>query len=213
MGNWLDKIRRVFLSKRQEYEQERNFRRVAKRTRVLKSFQRSDLKRWKNDRELSENWNERIELMAGMVPENARVIEFGAGKMALKKYLPSNCEYQGADIIKRSPEMLVCDLNEGIGFSLAAYDTAVFSGVLEYVYDIDKVFELLNEKIGLIILSYACEDAFSENRERKGWLSDYKKEELEAVFQKYDYKIRDYREWRRQSIYKLEKDVMKASGY
>ena len=205
MGKLLNNIKRVFINKLREYRQKQGFRRTVKRTQELKSAERSDVERWEDTEELLENWNERTRLMAGLVPENAKVIEFGAGNMTLRKYLPENCEYQGSDLVQRSPEMKICDLNEGINFHLGPYDTAVLSGVLEYVYDINKVFEQLNGEINRIVLSYACKDSFSENRERFGWLSDYKKEELVKIFQKYHYEIKESREWRRQSIFKLEK--------
>lgn len=206
MGNWLNKLIRGLLNKRREFKQERNFQREAKRIRVIKKIKASDLERWKNTEELREDWNERIKIMAQMVPENTNVIEFGAGNMDMKNYLPISCRYQGSDIVKRSPEMLVCDLNKEIGFSLAVYDTAVFSGVMEYVYDIDNVFEQLNGKIKWVILSYACKDNFPENRERKGWLSDFTKEGLEKIFEKYGYQIKDLQLWRNQSIFKLVKE-------
>ncbi len=33
------------------------------------------------------------------------------------------------------------------------------------------------------------------------------KEELERIFYKYNYEIKSYQEWRRQSVFKLEKNV------
>ena len=206
MGKLLDKIKFFLLNKPKEYRHKRDFRRTAKRTHELKKAERSDVERWKDNKELLENWNERTFLIAGMVPDKAKVIEFGAGNMALKNYLPENCEYQGSDLFQRSPEMKLCDLNKGIDFNLDPYDTAVFSGVLEYVYDLDKVFEKLNLEINWIILSYACKDSFSENRERFGWLSDYNKEELIKIFQKYHYEIIESQEWKKQSIFKLKKN-------
>ena len=204
MGKLLNNIKRVFINKLREYRQKQGFRRTVKRTQELKRAERSDVERWEDTEELLENWNERTRLLAGLVPPNAKVIEFGAGNMTLKKYLPENCEYQGSDLVQRSPEMKICDLNDGNKFSLGPYDTAVFSGVLEYVYDINKVFEQLNGEINRVVLSYACKDSFSENRERFGWLSDYKKEELVKIFHKYHYEIINYRQWRKQSIFKLE---------
>lgn len=206
MEKMFKKVKQVFFNKLRKYRQKREFNRISKRTQGLKNAERSDLERWENSKELLENWNERTCLMAKMIPGNAKIIEFGAGNMVLKNYLPSNCEYQGSDLVKRSPGMKVCDLNEGIDFSLGPYDTAVFSGVLEYVYDIDKIFEQLNGEIQRVVLSYACYDHFPANRERMGWLSDYKKEELERVFHKYNYEIKSYQEWKRQSVFKLEKN-------
>lgn len=203
MRKILKKIKNVIGNKIREYREKREYRRIAKRTQELKRGQSSDVERWKKSKELLENWNERSHILANMVPENARVIEFGAGNMALKKYLPKNCKYQGSDLVQRSPEMKVCDLNMGIYFSLTPYNTAVFSGVLEYVYDIDKVFVQLSEKINTVILSYACSDISSANRLKSGWLSDYTKEDLESIFNRNGYEIMEYTEWKKQSIYKL----------
>ena len=58
--------------------------------------------------------------------------------------LPPDCTYTPSDIVARSPDFLVSDLNEKIPFELSRFDTAVFSGVLEYVYDIEKVFEIIS---------------------------------------------------------------------
>lgn len=205
MGKLFEKIWNIVSNKLIEYKQQRNFRRIAKRTHELRQDQKSDIERWENDEELLENWNERTRLLAGMVPENARVIEFGAGNMALKKYLPKNCEYQGSDLVKRFPEIIVCDLNTEIDFSLRPYNTAVFSGVLEYVYDIEVVFEQLEKEIKTVILSYACSDISLTNRLRLGWLSDYSKEDLEGVFIRNGYEIVEYMEWKKQSVYKLNR--------
>lgn len=203
MENIFKKVKQVLFNKLREYKQKQNFHRISKRTQGLRNTERSDLERWENNKELLKNWNERTRLMAEMVPVSAKVIEFGAGNMALKNYLPSTCEYQGSDLLQRSPEMIVCDLNKGINFSLSTYDTAVFSGVLEYIFDIEKVFEQLKGEIKTIIVSYACSDISSANRLASGWLSDYTKKSLEEIFFHNGYNIEDYLEWRKQSIYKL----------
>ena len=103
--------------------------------------------------------------------------------------------------------MVKCDLNAGIEFSLASYDTAVFSGVLEYVYDVDKVFRQLSCSITKIVLSYACTDISNADRLKSGWLSDYSRNDLETIFRKYNYQIVEYEEWRKQSIFCLKKTL------
>ena len=202
----INKVTNFIFNKLEEYQQERKFRLRQRKVAELKRNQKSDLNRWEDDKELLVNWNERTKILATMIPANSDVIEFGAGNQNLKNYLSENCTYQPSDLVSRSEQTLICDLNKPININLKTYDTAVFSGVLEYVYDIDKVFEQLNGEINRVVLSYACKDSFTENRERLGWLSDFKKEELEKIFKKYQYNIKEYQEWRSQSIFKLEKD-------
>jgi hypothetical protein len=172
----------------------------------LKKEKVSDINRWKNSNELFDDWNERTLLLGGYVTKGARIIEFGSGNMSLKSVLPENCTYTPSDIVKRSEETIVCDLNQPILLDLSIYDTAVFSGVFEYVYDIDKVFNQL-KNINHMILSYACSDICKQNRLVNGWLSDYTENQLSNIFEKYNYEVKDKQEWRQQTIFNLYKKV------
>lgn len=178
---------------------------IQENTLKLKEQKQSDIARWKNDTELYEDWNERTAILGSYVQPNAKVIEFGAGNMCLKSILPSSCEYTPSDIVKRSENTIVYDLNQPIAFDLSKYDTAIFSGVLEYVYDIDTVFKQLEPYVPHVILSYACSDVCKHNRLVHGWLSDYTKEEISAIFSKYNYSVLNEQEWRQQTIFELRK--------
>lgn len=205
MTYWVDKIylipRNIIVSILQSLKRRR---RIIK-TKALRNERKTDIDRWENPKELDTSWNERTNIMARMVESGARVIEFGAGNMALKLHLPPNCSYQPSDIVSRVPEIIECDLNEDFKIELSEYDTAVFSGVLEYVYDIDTVFAYLEPYIENIILSYACRDISNADRFSSGWLSDYSRKELEDIFYKYRYHVLEYKEWRNQSIFCLKK--------
>ena len=169
----------------------------------LRLHGKSDVKRWKHDNELFQDWDERTLILGSFIPLENNVIEFGAGNMVLKTL--NFKSYTPTDIVKRNQEMLVCDLNEPIALDLSCYDTGVFSGVLEYVYNIDTVFNKISQDINQIVLSYCCSDIITLSRDKNGWLSDFTKGELEEIFEKYNYKIVDYSEWRNQSIYNLKK--------
>ncbi|WP_373056902.1 hypothetical protein [Zunongwangia sp. H14] len=180
-----------------------------KKTIALRNLGHSDLKRWENLQELDASWDERTFMMASLIEPNSKVIEFGAGKMSLKSRLPENCTYQASDLIARHPGVIECDLNQNIQIDLSKYNTAVFSGVLEYVYDIEKVILKMSYHIENIVLSYACSDISNAPRLDRGWLSDYPKKELEKMFDKYNYKILEYKEWRNQSIFSLQSKLDK----
>lgn len=205
MTNFLNKGLNFIENKIKEFREDRKTIQRRKNTINLRKSKSSDYKRWTNPKELFQDWNERTAILGAMVSPGAIVIEFGAGTMSLKDYLPKNCNYTPSDIYSSSPEILVCDLNKPIPFDLLKYDTAVFSGVLEYIYDLDSVFDQFQDKIGNIILSYACSDISNANRLNRGWLSDYTKQELLTIFKKYHYQIVEYKEWRNQSIFKLVK--------
>lgn len=176
------------------------------KTKILIEKELSDAERWKNDNELHPNWNERTEILASYIQPGASIVEFGAGVMHLKKVVKDYKRYTPSDIVKRYEETVVCDLNQPIKIDLFVYDVAVFSGVLEYVYDIDKVVKQLREaKINHIIMSYCCSDIVKLSRAKNGWLSDYTKADLEQIFINNNYKINDYSVWNNQSLFNLIK--------
>ena len=180
---------------------------IQKNTIKLKKEKQSDINRWKNSNELFEDWNQRTSILGNYITPGSKVIEFGSGNMSLKKMLPENCVYTPSDIVKRTEETIVCDLNEPISFDLSFYNTAVFSGVFEYVYDIDSVFKQLEKHIPHIILSYACSDICTHNRLINGWLSEFTEKQLLDIFAKYSYDVIDKQEWRQQTIFNLNKKV------
>ncbi|MFZ4679374.1 MAG: hypothetical protein ACOYLP_04325 [Flavobacterium sp.] len=180
---------------------------IQKNTIKLKKEKQSDINRWKNSNELFEDWDQRTSILGNYIAPGSKVIEFGSGNMSLKKMLPKNCTYTPSDIVKRTEETIVCDLNEPISFDLSFYNTAVFSGVFEYVYDIDIVFKQLEKHIPHIILSYACSDICTHNRLINGWLSEFTEKQLLDIFAKYSYDVIDKQEWRQQTIFNLNKKV------
>jgi hypothetical protein len=173
-------------------------------TKLLRLHKKSDVDRWSQNQALYENWNQRTELLATYLSDSAKIIEFGAGLMHMKQLLKHNQVYTPSDIVKRFPATFVFDLNEPLDLDLSSYDTVVFSGVLEYVYDIKLVFDKLKkEKIKYIILSYCCSDLIEASREENGWLSDYTISELKEIFKNSGYTIVSNEVWNKQSVFNL----------
>lgn len=198
------KIFRILVFRlRKAYESILSNRRM-ETTKKLKEQKKSDFARWKKSREFNADWDERSRILAKMINEGANVIEFGAGNMHLKNYLPSSCSYTPSDIYRRDPAVIYCDLNDEEIIDLKAYDTAIFSGVLEYVYDLDRLFRELAGSLKYINLTYACSDISGANRLKQGWLSDYTNSDLRDIFKRNGFEIVEYLEWRKQSIYRLE---------
>lgn len=206
MKSYLRKIIRKVYYKLKNYKHEKNISHREKVNKHLIDLKKTDFDRWKNNNELHENWNERTVILGNLIKPNTDIIEFGAGNMFLKYFLKTYKSYTPTDIIKRFDDTIVCDLNKPLSIDLSIFDTAVFSGVLEYVYDVDFVFnQLKNSDIKQIVMSYCCSDIVKLSRKKNGWLSDFTKEQLENIFRKYNYRIVHYSEWRKQSIYNLEK--------
>lgn len=172
---------------------------------LLRSEKKSDIKRWQKNSELYQDWDERTEILGSFILPNSNIIEFGAGNMFLKRHLNNYKTYTATDIVKRFEETIVYDLNNNATLDLSNYNVAVFSGVLEYVYDIDSIFSNLKKNCKQVVLSYCCSDLMSASRDKNGWLSDYTKEDLEEIFTKYGYKVNNYCEWKKQSIFNLLK--------
>lgn len=169
----------------------------------LRAEKKTDLKRWQNNRELFLDWDERTVILGSYILPNANIIEFGAGNMVLKNSIQHYKNYIPTDIIARFEDTIVCDLNKGIIQEVQMCDTAVFSGVLEYVYDIDRVFNELGITIKQVVLSYCCSDIVKLSRDKNGWLSDYTKRDLEEIFARHGFKVANYTEWRKQSLFNL----------
>ena len=132
---------------------------------VLRSLGRSDYKRWGDPGNLEAWWETRTQKLAAMVPTNARVIEFGAGKRALERYLAPTCSYVASDLVERGPDTFVCDLNRRPLPDLHSLhaNVAVFAGVLEYVRDVPAVVAWLSDHVRYCVASYAVARPHSES--------------------------------------------------
>lgn len=179
--------------------------RESQRVQEIRKRKESDFQRWSRSDVMHDNWQERTVALSKYIKKGSSVVEFGAGAAILQSALDVTIQYQPVDIIKRKENFIVCDLNSyPLDLDLTRYDTALFSGVLEYVYDLDTLLLELSKNIKYIPLSYACRDVCKQNRLNNGWLSDYSSDELEAIFEKYSYKIVHKSLWKDQSIYFLQ---------
>jgi len=154
----------------------------------------SDVRRWSHGEEFLPEWEDRTRRLARLVPPGSHVLEFGAGRRTLEKYLPPGCRYVPSDLVSRGPDTFVCDLNRRPLPDLAglAVDTAVFGGVLEYVRDLPELVNWLSAYIDRCVASYECAQPQSTAwqrlrqdvlRSRAGWVNTFQEEELVSLFQ------------------------------
>jgi hypothetical protein len=142
-----------------------------------------------------------------MISPGRSVLEFGAGALRLPTFLPPGCKYTPSDIVARSPNTLVCDLNSRPLSSFAYHDVIVFSGVLEYLTDCHSVIEHVRHFCREIIASYAVlREPLSCSylkRRTNGWFNDYSEEELRQLFLDHSFKCIQTKEWQQQIIFRF----------
>ena len=181
--------------------------------RIIATFlKKTDRRRWADPRNIYASWESRNKELAALVPSNSRVIEFGAGKRILERYLDPSCSYVPSDIIDRGPGTIVFDLNQRPLPDLGpdAYDVAVFSGVLEYVREVPAVLDWLTKYVTVCVLTYAPAKARGHSprglletigRLRHGWMNNYREEELRSLFYERDFELVQGKDWEDQRLF------------
>jgi hypothetical protein len=205
----MKKLIKALIARVKAFTNNRNFQKKIEKRKtsnfLLRKNNESDVIRWTDNDELFNDWSERTFILASFIGDEADILEFGAGKMVIKDSHIKYKTYTPSDIVKRYDETLVCDLNKPIDIDLSKYNAVLLSGVLEYVYDINNViYQFSNAGVSQIAVSYCCSDIVLLSRDKNGWLSDYKRDEIEMIFSKNNYTIVNYTEWRNQSLYFLK---------
>src|ERR1041384_7041735 len=173
---------------------------------------RSDYNRWSNTENLESWWGARTEKIVGFIRPGARVVEFGAGSRHLEKLLDKSCVYFASDLVNRGSGTIVCDLNKRPLPDLTelSADVAVFSGVLEYIRDLDSLVAWLAGQISACVASYECVTPpatfFGALRRRirrlyYGYMNHYSEAELLAVFARAGLVCAETTVWENQRIF------------
>jgi len=190
---------------------------------IFRLLHRSDYKRWTDPGSLETWWDTRTEKIARLIPPNARVIEFGAGRRQLEKLLDPSCTYVPSDLTDRGPGTIVCDLNQLPlpDLSYVKAEVAVFSGVLEYIRDLGALIAWLSDQVPLCIASYAyvptSQNAFRRIRERwdrlyYGYMNSYTEEELVDLFTRYGFVCTTRDTWTSQRIFLFANQRARSSS-
>src|SRR5882672_6229357 len=58
-------------------------------------------------------WDDRNQTIANLIPRGSSVLDVGCGSQSLKNHLKGACKYQPCDLIKSTPDVIVCDFNAG----------------------------------------------------------------------------------------------------
>jgi hypothetical protein len=150
------------------------------------------LARWSSPQAIEPAHDERAAFAAQFIPAGARVLELGCDRMALRRFLPNGCSYQGCDLIAREPDTLTCDFNAGEFPSEAAgqADVIVMLGVLEQIVDVESFFTHLRFAKRDLIISYCATDLTGKcDRTALGWVNNFSFFELVTLFDRYGFRI------------------------
>jgi hypothetical protein len=183
---------------------------------ALRALRVSDHGRWARSENLEVWWDERTQLLAQLVPPGSRVIEFGAGRRQLERYLHPSCTYVPSDLVDRGPGTIVCDLNRRPLPDLSGVrpDVAVFGGVLEYIADTQGLIAWLAPVVTRCVVSYAYVDPTAGPAERisryierwrNGYMSNHTEQELIDVFGRHGFVCIERRSWRGQGLFLFER--------
>jgi hypothetical protein len=157
----------------------------------------SDTQRWAKLESLATQWDSRAALAARYVPAGQRVLDIGAGAMALRGQLAAGCSYFPADIVSRGADCQVVDLNKG-EFPTGQYDWITFLGVLEYVHDPVAVLVRARSAASNAIITYCTmNNGDAQVRRGMGWVNDYTRPEFEAVLRTAGWIVREVAEVKR----------------
>eukprot|EP00276_Gloeochaete_wittrockiana_P005707 CAMPEP_0184657842 /NCGR_PEP_ID=MMETSP0308-20130426/22047_1 /TAXON_ID=38269 /ORGANISM="Gloeochaete witrockiana, Strain SAG 46.84" /LENGTH=356 /DNA_ID=CAMNT_0027096171 /DNA_START=78 /DNA_END=1148 /DNA_ORIENTATION=- len=182
----------------------------------------TDVTRWHNKDSFRKDWDVRAKGAGRLIkafftksPErqkiyegsNFAVLDIGSGPyMSLKKFLPEGAIYMSADIVRRTPESFVLDLNLGadevgvpnpdndVPESLTAIRKSIkvplsmvsMLGVAEYIVDFPRLFVMLKEfRVPVLITYHSLEAAGGSrirSRKERGWVNHLHYWEFENFF-------------------------------
>ncbi len=163
----------------------------------------------------SPRWDERAEVAADLIVANAarlgwndsvafRVADFGAGDERLNRILRSRFaqpyRYTGFDVHPQSESVVKLDVTQQL--PAEDFDIVFCLGLLEYVEPLEPFLAGLRARYPALVLSYALFDVprplTPRERRKRGWLTNYTKEDLERKFDTLGFVLRDARLTNRQ---------------
>ena len=145
--------------------------------------------RWADPANLKAGADRRAGLAARHIGHDRRVLDIGCGLMRLHGRLHSSVGYRPVDLIRRSADCLVLDLNDG-RFPAEAADDAVFLEVLEFVHDVPGVLARARATATRLLFTYHLATGESSTRRRAaGWFNDLTDDQLNTALAGAGWKI------------------------
>jgi hypothetical protein len=154
-----------------------------------------DPTRWSRDESFPNAWRYRSAFAAAMCADSRSVCDIGCGMQGLRSYLPKGIEYLPVDLVKRTEDTEICDLNQKQlpATYLTRADTVTLLGVIEYLEDVPWLFRSLSQAVQKLIVSYSPTDFANSDRRSYGWINDYCVGEVVEMLHAADFVVRDVR--------------------
>jgi FkbM family methyltransferase len=161
----------------------------AQTTRLLLEARSSDGARWANPHELSEGSQERAVAAAAHLAPGSHVLDLGAGALALRRHLSAGCRYTPADLLPRSADCLLVDLNQQ-QFPEGQFDCIALLEVLEYIHDPAWLLGRCRAAAARLVFTYHLRSREPvEERRQRGWFNDMDSQTLAAVIHSAGWRI------------------------
>jgi hypothetical protein len=159
-------------------------------TLVLRHRRVSDVERWSQSANLDPAWDRRAEIVGRFVPPGSHVLDLGAGREALSRYIPDDCSYTPADVIRRSQRTVVADVNCG-EFPDGCFGVVAALGLFEYVHDVKALLTTIHQRAPLLVTSYCVRTtADPEPRLERGFVNEYSLNEFVDLCQSVGWTVR-----------------------
>lgn len=125
-------------------------------------------------------WLDRSGIAAQWLKGVPSVIDFGCGAEALRGMLDAGVGYTGVDVVARSADTIVCDLNVDPFPNLRAAACAML-GVLEYLDDVPGILRQMT-RYPLVVVSYCQHGALQSKQKRlRYWRNHYSARQFRAL--------------------------------
>jgi hypothetical protein len=160
--------------------------------------------RWRTIGREDSKWHSRYEMLVRYVRPFDRVLELGCGSQHLRGLLHETCRYTPTDVIQRTPDCHVVDLNSSSLPSLAAHDICIAAGVFEYVADVSAVIDWACSLADSLAFSYCTTNDYPSIEKRHfeyGWFSHLTHDALLASCSTRGISCTRVGRWHRQNLY------------
>ena len=140
--------------------------------------------RWANPRNLDVGSEARAALALPHIPARCRLLDLGAGLMAIVTRMGAGIRYTPVDLVRYARATVLLDLNEG-RFPDGAWDCAFALELLEHIHDVPPLLTRIRASCKRLVCTYkGVEDVpDSFGRRALGYVNDFDRAALQAMLE------------------------------